>query len=118
MHKFTTYNLQFLRGCELTQVVLVGRWAVSLIFTEGYRITIECPFAHVRNGKIFRTDFSHGLAGPIYLHELFDQTIVNLQITDYELTMTFSNGDAICIYGEDGMYESGQISGPDGLMVF
>jgi hypothetical protein len=119
MHKFTNYDLSFLKGSELTQIILVTRYAVTFVFTDLTQITVEHGFEYIRrrDNRVFSYHLQKGIE-PVYFHELMEHRIEQVEVADYDLWLTFDNGDVLNIKSDDGRFEAGQIQKPGTYIVF
>jgi hypothetical protein len=110
-------QIAFLLGAEL-QVVSLGRYQVSLIFDSEARITIEHFLEYRDRVEVERYDVQKGM-GPVRFHELLLETVTQLDVEDWRLTLTFGSNRALTIPSIAGPYESGQIAiGGDRAWVF
>jgi hypothetical protein len=119
MHAFPeAAKLQFLVGDELEQVCL-GQWQIQLNFHKA-RIHVEGDLEHIdKFGTVRRHNTDEDRLSPIFLHHLFGQSVRNVEVEPFCLTVAFDGGDTIRIISEEGPYECGQIYDADGgLTVF
>jgi hypothetical protein len=113
MYRFKpTDDFSYLENCTFTQLV-IDRYQVSFVFSEGYRLVSELAFRHVRkkSNEAIAYDVQGGLDA-IHLHQLLEQKVIAVTHNEWELKMVFENGEEIQVLTEEGKYECGNITGP------
>jgi hypothetical protein len=103
-------GLNFLIGLELFQICL-DPWSVQFRFHPQGQITVESRFEHITaDGVTHGHDTADRVAHPLFLYELIQQSIEQVNSEPEWLTLTFANNAKLRIFAEIGSgYESGQI---------
>lgn len=109
MHPFPKQEeLQFIAGREL-ESVCIGQWLINFGF-DRVSINVEGALEHVdQAGTVHRHNTADDRASPVYLHHLLGQSVQSFSVEPFCLTLTFSGGDLVRIFSDDGPYECGQI---------
>ena len=109
MHPFPKQEeLQFSVGREL-ETVCLGQWLISFGF-DGASINVEGALEHVdQSSRVHRHNTDDDRPSPVYLHHLLGQSVQGFSVEPFCLTLTFSSGDLLRIFSDEGAYECGQI---------
>jgi hypothetical protein len=109
MHAFPSGpELQFLVGRKL-ETVCVGSWLINLGFGRT-NINVEGALEHTdQNGivRLHNTEETRRL--PLCLHQLLGQSVCDGAVDPFCLTLSFTNGDSLRVFSDEGPYECGQI---------
>ena len=119
MHPFPPASrLQFLVGKEVLQVVL-GFWRFQFDF-DGSSMAVEGDFEHVDStGTIRQHNNDADRLSPLCVHHLLGQAIQHVAVEPFCLTLTFTCGDKLRVFSDEGQFECGQICDEEGeLIVF
>jgi hypothetical protein len=120
MHSLKKCDLSFLENSEITQIILVTKWSVAFVFTEGHQIVVEEAFSHFRveDGRTYSYQLKEGLFGALYIQECLQHRITSAEGGDEALTLKIDNGDVLTVRIGRGPYESGQIITEGRYIVF
>jgi hypothetical protein len=105
-------------GQEL-QVIYLGRWQVSLIFTTlaDCSVTIEGDYSIAIGGR-GSTRFGSPASGACHLGELVTKSIVTADVADNALRLTFDDESVVEVHDSKAAYESYQFTiGGDEFIV-
>lgn len=120
MHLFPPASeLHFLIGKEIGQICL-DPWSVQIRFVDEGQITIEGRFEHLdARGQAHEHHAGEDRdTGPLYMCELLQERISELEAEPLRLTLKFSNGASLRIHTDEGPHENGNIATALGLIVF
>ena len=117
MHPFPSRSeLDFLLGEEFSQLVFDPYSLRFGFLSEQWIVAVNVEYVDAK-GRVER----HGMeskAQPSSLHRVLRHSIAALEVEPFVLSLTLDDGSILRLFSGDGPYECGQISCPEGLIVY
>lgn len=117
MHPFPSRSeLCFLLGEEFSQLVFNPYSLRFGFLSEQWIVAVNVEYVDAQ-GRVERHEME-SKAQPSSLHRVLRHSIAVLEVESFILSFTLDDGSILRIFSDDGPYECGQISSPDGLIVY
>ncbi|MEO5774256.1 MAG: hypothetical protein ABIQ32_09085 [Sphingomicrobium sp.] len=109
-------ELDFLIGREM-ETVCIGSWVLNFGFGQ-VSLDVEGAIEHVdQDGTVRKHNTDEARRSPICLHHLLGQKVRTVDVEPFCLTLTFTRGDTLRVFSNEGPYECGQIYDEQGKVT-